>query len=65
MTKPTWNGNEGHPLTDLAENNLRIRNQTRAIMFIGGGFLLLAVYVLFQIMNHDLFTVYVNSCLGG
>lgn len=66
MNKPEWNGNEGHTLTDIQEYNNRLAFQGKILKIIvglGTSFLAFLVFVLYQIMKHDLFTVWIRSCI--
>ncbi len=75
QTPPTYNGNEGHPLTDLEQYNIDLKHNTdrlnyqskilkygiATVALIGGGFLLLFVFILWQIMRWDLFTRWIEA----
>jgi len=68
MTKPTWNGNEGHPLTDLQEYNNILKSLERQqfisniIKFI---WILLIVLFLFYIKYYDIFNNTIRVLSGN
>lgn len=69
---------EPMPLSDLQQNNIltkelleeqkkvnkNIRFLYGSILIVGGGFLLLSLYVLNQIMKWNILTNYINACVG-
>ena len=54
----------GFSQVSLDKNNELIRLLIVAIIGIGGGFLILAVYVLNQIMKWNILTNYIQACVG-
>jgi len=68
------NGTVGEPqaITDLERNNRLLEEQTRILKmlvmvlgFIGGGFLVVTIWLLYTITKYNILTNIVRACIGG
>ena len=59
---------KGMPLTDIQENNKLMKKLIYAIAgvggIVGGGFLVLSLYILWQIQKWNILTNIVEACVG-
>jgi len=56
---------KGMPLSDIQENNKLIRRLIYTIAIVGGGFLLVVIYVLWQIDRYNMFSNLVKAIARG